>query len=90
MKKTARVLFCLAITVLPAFAQKEEDAAKEQQQKIVALLTQIADDAKGLKLPENRAYVAAKTGAALWRADEKEARKRKRPGNFSSAPWPSS
>jgi hypothetical protein len=77
MKKTARILFCLAITVfaLPVFAQKEDEAAKERESRNIALLTQIANDAKGLKLPENRAFVAARAGAVLWRADQKEARK---------------
>ncbi|HEV7930378.1 MAG TPA: hypothetical protein VGP12_09650, partial [Nitrosospira sp.] len=77
MKKTACILFCLAIIVfaLPVFAQKEDEAAKERETRTIALLTQIANDARGLKLPENRAFVAAKAGAALWRADEKEARK---------------
>lgn len=77
MIKSARILFFLAFTVvaLPVFAQNEDEAAKERASRNIALLTQIANDAKGLKLPENRAYVAAKAGAALWRADEKEARK---------------
>lgn len=77
MKKTARILFCLAIMAFapPVFAQKEVDAAKERESRSIALLTQIAEDARGLKLPENRAYVAAKAGAVVWRADQKEARK---------------
>jgi hypothetical protein len=77
MKKTARILFYLVIAAfaLPVLAQKEVDAAKEREGRNIALLAQIANDARGLKLPENRAYVAAKTGAAIWRADQKEARK---------------
>lgn len=75
MLKTARVSFCLSLLLfsLPVFAQKEVDAAKERESRNIALLTQIANDARGLKLPENRAYVAAKAGAVIWRADQKEA-----------------
>jgi hypothetical protein len=77
MKRTVRILFCLAFTLfaLPVFAQQEDKAAKERETRNIALLTQIANDAKGLKLPENRAYVAARAGAAVWQADQKEARK---------------
>lgn len=77
MPKTARVLFCLTALffILPVFAQKEDEAARQREARSVTLLTQIADDARGLKLPENRAFVAARTGAALCKGDEKESRK---------------
>lgn len=73
-RRTAFYLL-LFVFIVPVFAQKEEDAAKERQQKLTALLGQIVSNSRGLKLPENRAFVAARAGSAICKADEKQARK---------------
>jgi hypothetical protein len=57
------------------FPQNPDDAAKEKQERELKLLEQILSDAKNLRLPENRAFVFARVGSALWLTDEKRARK---------------
>lgn len=57
-----------------AFAQTADDKKTEQQKQQAALIEQLAKDADGLRLPENRAVVLAKLGDSLWLTDEKRAR----------------
>lgn len=53
-----------------ANVKNNEETEKQQ----IALLEQIAKDAEGLRLAENRALVAAKLGEGFWTRDEKRAR----------------
>ena len=55
-------------------AKENDEAVKEKRRQETALLEQILTDAKNLQLPENRAFVYAKVGNALWQTDEKRAR----------------
>jgi hypothetical protein len=80
---TIRFLIVFVLLVFPfsIFAQNNGEAAKEKDEAIkekirqeTALLEQILLDAKNLRLPENRAFVYAKVGNALWQTDEKRAR----------------
>jgi len=72
----AKAVLFLVVLAVPVFGQQAVDeAAQERQKSTLALLEQIGNDARQLKLPENRAFVAAKVGAAIWKADEKQARK---------------
>jgi hypothetical protein len=74
----ARKFFLLAFLFLLSLnvsAQERDDAVKEKRERELKLLEQILADAKNLRLPENRAIVAARIGNALWQADEKRARK---------------
>lgn len=50
------------------------DEKKETDKLQTALLEQIAKDADGLRVPENRAMVALRLGEGLWKHDEKRAR----------------
>lgn len=54
--------------------QKENEKRQELERKTVGLLDEIASDAWGLKLPENRAFVQATAAELLWTHDEKRAR----------------
>lgn len=57
-----------------ALAQTSDEKIKENQKQQIALLEQIAKDAEGLRLAENRALVSAKLGDGFWKHDEKRAR----------------
>ena len=61
----------------PAVADqsKTDQAVKEKQERERKLLEEILADAANLRLPENRAYVYARVGSALWQSDEKTARR---------------
>ncbi len=71
-----RFLFVFVLFIFPfsIFAQSNDEAAKEKLRQETALLEQILADAKNLRLPENRAFIYAKVGNALWQTDEKRAR----------------
>jgi len=73
---TLRFLLLLALFSVPfsIFAQSEDPAIKEKMRHETALYEQILADAKNLRLPENRAFIYAKIGNALWQTDEKRAR----------------
>jgi len=74
----ARKFFLFSLLLLfsfHVFGQNPDDAAKEKQERELKLLEQILSDAKNLRLPENRAYIFARVGSALWQTDEKTARK---------------
>jgi hypothetical protein len=75
MFSKAKIVVFIGVLAASAFAQKEDEAAKERRRLNLALLEQVAADARGLKLPENRALVAAKVGAVMCKTDEKQARK---------------
>jgi hypothetical protein len=75
------IVFVLLVFPFSVSAQNNIEAAKEKDEAIkeklrqeTALLEQILVDAKNLRLPENRAFVYAKVGNALWQTDEKRAR----------------
>ncbi|MEJ7861481.1 MAG: hypothetical protein WKF90_07575 [Pyrinomonadaceae bacterium] len=71
-----RFLFIFTLFVFPFFvsAQNSDEATKEKLRQETTLVEQILADAKNLRLPENRAFVYAKVGNALWEKDEKRAR----------------
>jgi len=66
------IIFLFSINL--AAAQTVEEKAKESEKQQIELLEQIAKDAEGLRLSENRALVAAKLGEGFWKYDEKRAR----------------
>ncbi|HEY0429349.1 MAG TPA: hypothetical protein VGC76_16325 [Pyrinomonadaceae bacterium] len=74
--RNARILFGLLLFIFPVFifAQNTDEAAKQKSRQQLDLLEQILIDSKNLRLPENKAYVYAKIGNALWQSDEKRAR----------------
>ena len=76
MYPTARIVVFLALVLsaFPIFAQKPTKEDEEKQRRNLALLEQILLDARGLRLPENRAFVSARAGSVLWKADPKRAR----------------
>jgi hypothetical protein len=80
---TIRFFFVFLLLVFPFFvfaqnnvetAKEKDEVLKEKLRRETALLEQILLDAKNLRLPENRAFVYAKVGNALWQTDEKRAR----------------
>src|SRR5687767_14492338 len=58
---------------IPLYAQKDDEAARERQRKIIAVAESLIADARQLILPENRAAVLASTGSRLWEVDQKRA-----------------
>jgi len=66
--------FIVFFPFAPVAAQTAAEKTKETETRQIALLEQIAKDAEGLRLSENRALVAAKLGEGFWRFDEKRAR----------------
>jgi len=71
-----RFFFAFALLVFPfsVFAQDTDEAVKEKLRRETVLLEEILDHTKNLRLPENRAFIYAKVGNALWQTDEKRAR----------------
>lgn len=71
-----RLFFVFALFAFPfsVFAQSNDEAVKEKLRQETALLEQILADGKNLRLPENRAFIYAKIGNALWQTNEKRAR----------------
>jgi hypothetical protein len=55
-------------------ARREEEKRRELEKKAIALLSEIAEAADGLKLSVNRVSVYGTVGALLWKFDEKRAR----------------
>ena len=74
--RNARILLGLLLFIFPVFtfAQNADEAAKEKLKRQNDLIEKILSDAKNLRLPENKAFVYAKIGSALWQADQKRAR----------------
>jgi hypothetical protein len=74
--RNARILFGLLLFIFPvfSFAQNADEAAKEKLRQQSDLIDQLLNDSKNLRLPENRAYVYAKIGSALWQNNQKRAR----------------
>ncbi len=71
-----RFLLVFALFAVPfsVFTQNNDEAVKEKLRQETALLEQILADVKNLRLPENRAFIYAKVGNALWQTNEKRAR----------------
>lgn len=62
----------LLLAVFASFAQDPvADAEKLKAERRAKLIDAIMADASQLRLPENRALVAAKLGAAIWKTDTK-------------------
>lgn len=76
MYPIARIVVLLAfmVSAFPVLAQKPGKEDEEKQRRNLVLLEQVLTDARGLRLPENRAFVSAKAGSVLWKADPKRAR----------------
>ena len=66
-------VLAILFVCLPAFAQKEDEAARERQRKMMTLADSLIADARQLTLPENRAVVLANVGARIWETDQKRA-----------------
>jgi hypothetical protein len=58
---------------MDAFAQKEDDAAKEKLRRQIILTESIIGDTREFRLAENRAVVLSKIGSRLWETDQKRA-----------------
>jgi len=54
--------------------EEKEKARQELEKKAIALLEQVVNETALLKLPDNRALVAASAGDLMWQRDEKRAR----------------
>jgi hypothetical protein len=54
--------------------EEKEKARLELEKKAIALLEQVVGDTALLKLPDNRALIAASAGDLMWQRDEKRAR----------------
>lgn len=54
--------------------EEKEKAQKEAEKKAVALLEQVVNETALLKMPDNRALIAASAGDLMWQRDEKRAR----------------
>ncbi len=76
MKILRRFVF-LSVLLLPilSFAQdlKSDDAAKEKQRKLAAVVEQALADTQNLRLPENRALFYAQIGNLMWPTDQEHA-----------------
>lgn len=67
--------FLFFFTFVSVFSQNpDEEKIKEKQRREIVFLENVLEDARNLRLPENRAYVYAKLGDAFWQSDEKRAR----------------
>src|SRR3979409_1552966 len=55
-------------------AEKQIEKRQELERKTLAMLDEVATQALGLRLPENRSFVLAATADLLWAHDEKRAR----------------
>jgi len=67
----------LAVMLLPMIVfsqdQKTDEAAKEKQQKMNAVVEQALADTQNLRLPENRAHFYAQIGSLVWPTDPERA-----------------
>lgn len=75
MPKFCMIFLLFLGGVLSISAQEEQEQKKLWQEREIGVLQKILADADTLRRPENRAYIYAKVGSALWQADEKFARK---------------
>jgi len=55
-------------------AQAPDDAAKEKQQRLAAVVDQAIADTQNLRLPENRAFFYCQAGNLIWPQDQERAR----------------
>src|SRR5688572_26140158 len=65
------------VVCLNLFAQNQQqkDAEIEKAARRAKLIAAIEEDASQLRLPENRAYINVRIGAAAWKNDPESARK---------------
>lgn len=56
---------------VPSKSPVDEKAVAERTERRLALADQLANEAAGLRLGENRAWVFAQTGALVWSSDQK-------------------
>lgn len=63
----------LAAAARPQMPAVDEKAVAEARERRAKLVEQIAEDVTGLRLPENRAYALARSGALMCRDDKKAA-----------------
>lgn len=71
----AAILLFLLTRLIPGQAIKPADEQKNAEiaERRSAVVTQLASDADGLGLAENRAMVFARVGTLLWKQDQKQA-----------------
>lgn len=69
-------IFVILFLPFALFAQEPntDDAAKEQQRRLTAIIEQALSDIQTLRLPENRAFFSCQAGNLLWQQDEGRAR----------------
>lgn len=75
-KRFPLCLFLVAIFVSGLIAQQPDaDAAKLKEERRSKLIERITADAEQLRLPENRAIIAARTGVLAWKTDPERGKK---------------
>jgi len=67
-------LVLAALGGVTAFAQGVPSAEKELEQKALAMLNEMIEDARSFRAPENRVRILLISADLLWRYDEKRAR----------------
>src|SRR4026207_2376482 len=67
-------LVLAALAGVTAFAQGVPSAEKELEQKALAMLNEMIEDARSFRAPENRVRILLISADLLWRYDEKRAR----------------
>ena len=68
------IVLLLPSVVLAQNAPNADDAAKESQRKLTAIIEQALTDIQNLRLPENRAFFNCQVGNLLWPQDQARAR----------------
>jgi hypothetical protein len=73
------LIFAVSISIFaqtsPTESKEEKEKAQQElEKKAIALLEQVVNETALLKLPDNRALVAASAGDLMWQRDEKRAR----------------
>lgn len=72
--RIARCLFCMAVLIVPVFAQPADEAESDREKRLRLIIEQVIAEAPNLRLSVNRAYVYAKAGHAMWTIDQTSAR----------------
>ncbi len=75
MKKLRLALVLLVLAqASTVFAQADDEAAKELLRQHTALAEAIIAESRDFRLPENRAWLLARTGNRVWEVDQERAR----------------
>ena len=73
INRSSLLLLVLLFSV-NVFGQPDQDAQKERQARLNAILEESLADVQGLKLPENRAFFYCRIGNLIWPQDQKRGR----------------